>query len=220
MNRVALFAAAAAMTLGATAASAQPYGHAYGHHNKAEKHQRKLERQHRQAHEYGFEDEREHHEFHEWQRGQVLPSRYRSQGYVISDWNRYGLQAPPRGYQYYRQGDNVLLTAIASGLISAVIANVLNRNSGYQQQQPYGYGYGQADRGYGQRGYGQPSYGYGQRGYGYGQQQPYGYGQQQPYGYGQQQPYGYGQPSYGYGQPNYGYGQQPRGYDRYGRPIY
>lgn len=216
MKRAALFAAAAAMTFCGSAASAKSFGDGDDdryekHQRKYEKHQRKIERRY----------ERSEDRYHSWNRGQRLPSHYRSQGYVVNDWNRYGLQAPPSGYQYYRQGNNILLTAIASGLISAVISNVLNRNSGYQQQQPYGYGqpsYGYGQGGYGQGGYGQGSYGQGN--YGYGRQQPsYGYGQGN-YGYSQPS-YGYSQPSYGYQQP-YGYGQQRaiRGYDRYGRPIY
>jgi Ni/Co efflux regulator RcnB len=198
MQRALLAAAAAIATLGATAASAQSYE------------RREDRREYREARREDRQERREaRREYRQWQRGQHLPAQYRSGSYVISDYRSYGLGAPASGYQYVRNGDNVLLTAIASGLIGAVIANVLNKsqNSGYQQ--PYGYG---------QQPYGQP-------GYGYGQQQPYGYGQQ-PYGYGQpsygygQQPYGARQPGYGqpsYGQP-YGYGRQVRGYDAYGRP--
>jgi hypothetical protein len=103
-----------------------------------------------------------------WRSGQYLPSQYRSGAYVVSDYSRYGLGDPGRGYQYVRNGDNLLLTAIASGLIGAVIGHVLTK-----QSQSYGqrsYGYGQQTYGYGEQtyGYGQPSYGYGQPSYGYG----------------------------------------------------
>lgn len=194
MKKALLITAAAAMTLTGTLAQAQSYR---GYDNRDDRREARQDRREdrREDRQDRREDRREH---RQWQRGQVLPQSYRSQSYVVTDYNRYGLSAPPRGYQYYRSGNNILLTAIASGLIGAVIASVLkgNTNSGYSQNS---YGYGQNTYGYGQPtyGYSQPSYGYSQPSYGY------------------QQPYGYGQPSYGYGQ------QRPiRGYDRYGRPIY
>ena len=175
MKRALFVAAAAVAALGATAASAQSYDRREDWQERREdrwerRHERREDRQERRE---------ERREFRAWQRGQHLPAQYRSGGYVISDYGRYGLPAPGRGYQYVRNGDNVLLTAIASGLIGAVIGHVLSKsqNSGYSQpygQQPYGYG-----------------------------QQPYGYGQPS-HGYGQ--PYGYGRPVRGYdayGRPIY-----------------
>jgi Ni/Co efflux regulator RcnB len=201
MKKVLLITAAAAMTLTGTLAQAQGYddGREYRQERREDRREYRQERrEHRQAQKA----------YRQWQRGQVLPSQYRSQSYIVTDYDRYGLAPPPRGYQYYRSGNNVLLTAIASGLIGAVIASVIgnnNRDNGYSQST---YGYGQPSYGYGRSTsvYGQPSYGYGQTtGYGYGQPS-----------------YGYGQPGYGYSQPSYGYGQQRpiRGYDRYGRPYY
>lgn len=61
-----------------------------------------------------------------WSYGQTMPSYYRGQGYVVNDYNRYGLRAPPRGYQYVRSGNDVVLAAIAGGLITAVIAGLFN----------------------------------------------------------------------------------------------
>ena len=60
-----------------------------------------------------------------WGYGQRLPSHY-SRGYVINDYNRYGLRAPPRGYHYVRSGNDVVLAAVAGGLITAVIAGLFN----------------------------------------------------------------------------------------------
>jgi Ni/Co efflux regulator RcnB len=60
-----------------------------------------------------------------WGYGQRLPSHY-SRGYVINDYDRYGLRAPPRGYHYVRSGNDVVLAAVAGGLISAVIAGLFN----------------------------------------------------------------------------------------------
>ena len=62
----------------------------------------------------------------QWSYGQRMPSYYRSNQYVVSDYGRYGLRAPPRGYQYVRSGNDVVLAAVAGGLITAVIAGLFN----------------------------------------------------------------------------------------------
>jgi Predicted integral membrane protein len=61
-----------------------------------------------------------------WSYGQRMPSYYRTNQYVVSDYARYGLQRPPHGYQYVRSGNDVVLAAIAGGLITAVIAGLFN----------------------------------------------------------------------------------------------
>jgi len=61
-----------------------------------------------------------------WSYGQRMPVAYRTQTYVVSDYGRYGLRAPPAGYQYVRSGNDVVLTAVATGLIAAVIAGLFN----------------------------------------------------------------------------------------------
>jgi len=62
----------------------------------------------------------------QWSYGQRIPAAYRTRTYVVNDYNRYGLYAPPRGYQYVRSGNDVVLTAIATGLVTAVIAGLFN----------------------------------------------------------------------------------------------
>ena len=62
----------------------------------------------------------------DWSYGQRMPSYYRSNRYVVNDYNRYGLRAPPRGYHYVRSGNDVVLATIAGGLITAVIAGLFN----------------------------------------------------------------------------------------------
>jgi Ni/Co efflux regulator RcnB len=57
---------------------------------------------------------------HQWRRGEKLPTSYRGKTYVV-DHRRYGLSAPPRGYQYVRVGNDVVLAAVATGVISSVI---------------------------------------------------------------------------------------------------
>lgn len=58
-----------------------------------------------------------------WRRGAYLPSYYRGRGYIVNDYYRYSLRPPPRGYYWYRTGNDYVLAAIATGLIFDVIAN-------------------------------------------------------------------------------------------------
>lgn len=58
-----------------------------------------------------------------WRRGAYLPRYYRDDYYIMRDYGRYGLRAPPRGYYWYRSGNDYILAAIATGLIFDVIAN-------------------------------------------------------------------------------------------------
>ncbi|MDB5472686.1 MAG: putative secreted protein [Caulobacter sp.] len=60
-----------------------------------------------------------------WSRGQYLPPAYRDRGYYV-DYRAYHLAPPPRGYGYYRHGDDVILTAIATGLIASVVFNLFD----------------------------------------------------------------------------------------------
>ena len=57
---------------------------------------------------------------HQWRRGEKLPSSYRGRNYVV-DYRHYGLSAPPRGYQYVRVNNDVVLTAVATGVVASVI---------------------------------------------------------------------------------------------------
>jgi Ni/Co efflux regulator RcnB len=61
-----------------------------------------------------------------WAYGQRLPAQYRTRSYVVTDYGRYGLRRPPSGYQYVRSGNDVVLTAVTTGLITAVIAGLFN----------------------------------------------------------------------------------------------
>lgn len=62
----------------------------------------------------------------QWAYGQRMPSYYRSNQYVVSNYGQYGLRAPPRGYHYVRSGNDVVLSNSNSGLIAAVIASLFN----------------------------------------------------------------------------------------------
>ncbi len=56
-----------------------------------------------------------------WRRGGYLPPYYRGDTYVIRDYGRYRLRPPPRGYYWYRTGNDYVLAAIATGLIFDII---------------------------------------------------------------------------------------------------
>lgn len=56
-----------------------------------------------------------------WARGQYLPRGYFASPYYIDNWRAYGLRPPPPGYRYVRVGNDVVLAAIAGGLIAEVI---------------------------------------------------------------------------------------------------
>ena len=60
-----------------------------------------------------------------WSYGQRMPSYY-SNGYVVNNYSSYGLRTPPRGYHYVRSGNDVVLAAVAGGLITAVIGGLFN----------------------------------------------------------------------------------------------
>ena len=57
-----------------------------------------------------------------WQRGSYLPARYR--GYYVRDPYIYGLRPPPRGYRYVHAGNDIVMIAIATGLIASVLSGV------------------------------------------------------------------------------------------------
>jgi Ni/Co efflux regulator RcnB len=59
--------------------------------------------------------------YRNWRRGEVLPRAYFASPYYISDWRAYHLRPPPRGYRYVRVGNDIVLAAIAGGLIAEVI---------------------------------------------------------------------------------------------------
>lgn len=54
-----------------------------------------------------------------WRRGAALPPIYR--GEVVTDYERYRLRPPPRGFVWYQVGDAFLLTGIGSGVIFEIV---------------------------------------------------------------------------------------------------
>jgi len=158
MKKIILSAAVAAMTLASTVAMAQPY-QAYGQRdayqqrdsdrdgisdraewNRDRDRDGRPDQYDRRDDRYDRDDDRRgrgHAYGHDyrgqgrWRQGQVY-SYYRQPNYVISDYRAYRLPPPRAGYRYYRSDNgDVLMVAIASGLIGAVLAGALNNNDRY-----------------------------------------------------------------------------------------
>ena len=84
---------------------------------------------------------------------------YSSNRYWVQDYRAYRLPPPRYGYRYYRDDNgDIVMAAIASGIIGLIIGSSLNDHQSYQQ--PYDYGYAPPPRPY----YGypppRPYYGY------------------------------------------------------------
>ncbi|HEX9173587.1 MAG TPA: RcnB family protein [Telluria sp.] len=58
---------------------------------------------------------------HDLRRGERLPSRFHQRHYVVDNWRSHRLSAPPRGYHWVQTGDDYVLAAIATGLITQII---------------------------------------------------------------------------------------------------
>jgi Ni/Co efflux regulator RcnB len=59
-----------------------------------------------------------------WHRGERLPPVYWSRSHWVTDYPRYRLYAPPRGHQWVRVDNDLLLTALATGLVLDVVYNL------------------------------------------------------------------------------------------------
>jgi Ni/Co efflux regulator RcnB len=59
-----------------------------------------------------------------WHRGDHLPRSYYGSSYIVYDWRPYRLYSPPYGYHWVRVGNDVLLTALATGVVLDVLYNI------------------------------------------------------------------------------------------------
>lgn len=64
------------------------------------------------------------HHLRSWRVGYHLPAPYYARPYYL-DYHRYGLWEPPYGHRWVRVGNDVVLVAIASGLIVDVLNDLL-----------------------------------------------------------------------------------------------
>jgi Ni/Co efflux regulator RcnB len=56
-----------------------------------------------------------------WRHGDYLPRSYCESRYIVSDYGRYHLHAPPHGHHWVRVNNDVVLAAVASGLVVSVV---------------------------------------------------------------------------------------------------
>ena len=57
----------------------------------------------------------------EWHKGGRLPAQYRDHQYVVDNWRMHHLAPPPRGYHWVQVGNDYVLAAIATGIITQLI---------------------------------------------------------------------------------------------------
>ena len=61
---------------------------------------------------------------HVWRRGERLSPAYYAPAYVVRDYYDYQLREPPYGCRWIRVDNNVVLAAVATGLVLDVVYNV------------------------------------------------------------------------------------------------
>lgn len=60
---------------------------------------------------------------HHWARGERLPKAYYGHQYVVANYHERGWRQPPRGYQWVRVDHDVVLAAVATGVVLDVLYN-------------------------------------------------------------------------------------------------
>jgi Ni/Co efflux regulator RcnB len=73
---------------------------------------------------YGYYNRPYNYYSRSWHRGDRLPRGWYGSSYIVYDWRPYRLYAPPYGYHWVRVGDDVILTAVATGIVLDVIYNI------------------------------------------------------------------------------------------------
>jgi Ni/Co efflux regulator RcnB len=64
--------------------------------------------------------------YRSWRYGDHLPYGYYSSRYVVNDYHVYHLRPPPYGYHYVRVDHDVVLAAIASGIVVSAVFGIFN----------------------------------------------------------------------------------------------
>ena len=107
-------------------------GRDYGkHHRDWDKHDSRDDRDYRRGYWQGRYDAgryiRPHGYYHHaWRRGDRLPAAYYANRYVVRNYGAYRLRNPPRGHHWVRVDRDVVLTAIATGVIVSVVSDVFH----------------------------------------------------------------------------------------------
>jgi Ni/Co efflux regulator RcnB len=58
---------------------------------------------------------------HNLRRGERLPSRYRTNQYVVDNWRAHRLHRPPHGYHWVQTGADYVLVGMRSGVIAQIM---------------------------------------------------------------------------------------------------
>ena len=64
--------------------------------------------------------------YRSWRYGDRLPRGYYSNRYVVNNYRAYRLRPPPYGYHYVRVDHDVVLAAIASGIVVSAVFGIFN----------------------------------------------------------------------------------------------
>ena len=90
-------------------------------------------RERSRAYAYGYQQGRFHaghyhrpygYRHYAWHRGARLPAAYYAPRYIVHDYADYRLYRPPHGHHWVRVDHDVVLTAIATGAVIAVVNNL------------------------------------------------------------------------------------------------
>ena len=64
--------------------------------------------------------------YRSWRYGDHLPRAYYGHRYVVHDYYSYRLRPPPRGYHWVRVDNDVVLAAIASGIVVSAVYGIFH----------------------------------------------------------------------------------------------
>jgi Ni/Co efflux regulator RcnB len=64
--------------------------------------------------------------YRSWRYGDHLPRGYYSGRYIVNDYHTYRLRPPPRGYHWVRVDHDVVLAAIAGGVVVSAVYGIFH----------------------------------------------------------------------------------------------
>lgn len=124
-------AAAVAASLIATPAFAAPnYNSGNRDHNRSEQtyrstHAKQQVRHTAQKSDYRNANYRQSYNTRHWKKGERFDRRYASNYRVIERPRSYNLRNAPSGYRWVGSGNDAVLVGITTGIVAAVVANIL-----------------------------------------------------------------------------------------------
>ncbi len=127
-TRTSIVAAVLALGMaGSALARDDGYGHRDRHDDDGPRHSQRFDRDHDRRGQWdarGDDHRRWNGDEHRtWRRGSYLPPTYRGHYNEVSDWRAHRVQAPPSGYHWVSANGDLVLAAIATGLIAQIIAS-------------------------------------------------------------------------------------------------